>query len=407
MGNLNNIAFAATSLVGGILAVWGRFDIGSLAAFLQYSRQVGFPVQQITNQFNTVLAALAGAERVFDMMDEEPEVDEGTVALVGATMGADGALTVSRNGGHAEHWVWQSPRPDGSLSYVELKGDIRFNDVTFGYEADKTVLHDISLYAKPGQKIALVGSTGAGQDHHHEPDQPLLRYRPGLHHLRWHRHHGRSSKDSLRRSIGMVLQDTHLFTGTVMDNIRYGRLEATDAECVQAAKQANAHSFIKRLPKGYDTMITADGANLSQGQRQLLAIARTAVADPPVMILDEATSSIDTRTERLIEKGMDALMQGPDRVGHRAPALDGPQRRRHHRDRRRPDHRARQPRRSAEPARQVLPVVHGPVRAHVRRGSGTAKGGGTARSTRSACSVRFRELRRSRTTGAILHFALY
>ncbi len=310
VGNLNNVSYALTALFGGILAVWGRFDIGSLAAFLQYSRQMGFPVQQITNQLNIVLAALAGAERVFEVMDQEPEVDQGTVSLVSVNKQSDGSFEVlSNDGAHATHWAWKCPRPDGSVEYVELKGDVRFHGVTFGYEPEKAVLHDVSLYAKPGQKIAFVGSTGAGKttitnliNRFYDVDQGQITY-DGI-------DVQSIQKDHLRQSLGMVLQDTHLFTGTVMENIRYGRLDATDEECIQAAKQASAHSFIKRLPKGYETMITADGANLSQGQRQLLAIARAAVANPPVMILDEATSSIDTRTERLIEKGMDALMLG-------------------------------------------------------------------------------------------------
>ena len=315
VGNLSNIAYAVTAMVGGLLTVWGRFDIGSLAAYLQYSRQVGMPVQQISNQFNTVLAALAGAERVFDVMDQTSEVDEGCVELVGTTLGADGAFVPSRNeipslegGVHPTHWAWYCPQIVGAPAYTELKGDVRFHNVTFGYVPDKTVLRDISLYAKPGQKIAFVGSTGAGKttitnliNRFYEIDQGSITF-DGID-IR------EIGKDSLRGSIGMVLQDTHLFDGSVMENIRYGRLEASDAECVQAAKQANAHSFIKRLPEGYETLISADGTNLSQGQRQLLAIARAAVADPPVMILDEATSSIDTRTERLIEKGLDALMR--------------------------------------------------------------------------------------------------
>jgi len=308
VGNLSNIAYAATALVGGLLSVWGRFDIGSLAAFLQYSRQVGMPVQMISNQFNTVLAALAGAERVFEVMDQAPEIDGGQVVQVGVTEGPDGRVEVNRSGSHPTHWAWQVPHPDGSLTYTELKGDLRFHRVTFGYADGETVLHDISLFAKPGQKIAFVGSTGAGKttiasliNRFYEIEQGSITFDGiDIQDIR---------KDSLRDSIGMVLQDTHLFTGSVMDNIRYGRLEATDDECIQAAKQANAHSFIKRLPQGYATLITADGANLSQGQRQLLAIARAAAADPPVMILDEATSSIDTRTERMIEKGLDALMK--------------------------------------------------------------------------------------------------
>lgn len=308
MGNLNNIAYAATALFGGILAVKSGFDIGSLAAFLQYSRQVGFPVQQITSQLNVVLAAVAGAERVFNVMDQEPEIDEGTVKLVGVNKNENGELEINTNGNRPLHWAWKIIKPDGSVSYTELKGDVRFNNVNFGYEPGVAVLRDLSLFAKPGQKIAFVGSTGAGKttitnliNRFYEVEEGQITY-DGI-------DVKKICKDDLRLSLGMVLQDTHLFTGTILENIRYGRSDATDKECIEAAKLANAHSFIKRLPDGYNTMITADGSNLSQGQRQLLAIARAAVADPPVMILDEATSSIDTRTERLIEKGMDALMK--------------------------------------------------------------------------------------------------
>jgi ATP-binding cassette subfamily B multidrug efflux pump len=308
VGNLTRISYAATAVVGGLLAVWGRFDIGSLAAYLQYTQQVGMPVQMITNQFNNLLAALAGAERVFEVMDQEPEVDVGAITLVGVTKKEEGGVEVNRDGAHPTHWAWQAPQPDGTPAYVELKGDLRFHGVTFGYVPGEPVLHSVSLYARPGQKIAFVGSTGAGKT--------TITY---LMNRFYEIDHGRITfdgidiqqigKHSLRNSIGMVLQETHLFTGTVMENIRYGRLDASDAECVKAARRANADSFIRRLPEGYQSLITADGANLSQGQRQLLAIARAAAADPPVMILDEATSSIDTRTERLIEKGLDGLMQ--------------------------------------------------------------------------------------------------
>lgn len=307
-GNLNNITYALTAMVGGILAVFSMFDIGSLAAFLQYTRQVGMPVQMMTNQFNVVLAAMAGAERVFSVMDEVPEVNEGDVTLVGMVQDADGKLVVNPNGDRPSHWAWKVPQADGSVQYIELKGDVRFKDVNFGYDPEKTVLQELSLFAKPGQKIALVGSTGAGKttitnllNRFYDIEAGLITY-DGI-------EIKRIRKDDLRTSLGMVLQDTHLFSGTILDNIRYGRLDATDEECVAAAKNVSAHSFIKRLPQGYQTYISADGTNLSQGQRQLLAITRAAVADPPVMILDEATSSIDTRTERLIEKGMDALMK--------------------------------------------------------------------------------------------------
>jgi len=308
VGNLNNIAYAAIALVGGVLTVMGRFDVGSLAAFLQYSRQVGMPIQMMTNQLNTILSGLAGAERVFDVMDESPETDEGRITLVGMIKQEDGKLVPSSNGTHPSHWGWKLPSSNGKPEYVELKGDVRFHDVDFSYVPEKPVLKDISLFAKPGQKIAFVGSTGAGKttltnlvNRFYDIDEGQITF-DGIDVKQIH-------KDDLRGSLGMVLQDTHLFSGTVMENIRYGRLDATDEECIQAARLTSAHSFIKHLPEGYNTYLSGDGANLSQGQRQLLAIARAAVADPPVMILDEATSSIDTRTERLIEKGMDALMK--------------------------------------------------------------------------------------------------
>ena len=309
LNNLNNISYAASAMVGGLLAVVGRFDLGSLAAFLQYARQSGHPVIQITNQLNNVLAALAGAERVFEVMDQESEDDDGVVTLLGVQKKADGSFEFLDKGQKPNHWVWKYPQPDGTIQYVELKGDVRFHDVTFGYEPDTVVLKDVSLFAKPGQKIAFVGSTGAGKT---TITNLINRF--------YNTQKGQITFDGidikmikkvdLRRSLGMVLQDTHLFTGTVLENIRYGRLDATDEECIAAAKQVSAHSFIKRLPQGYQTELKEDGTNLSQGQRQLLAIARAAVADPPVMMLDEATSSIDTRTERLIEKGMDKLMEG-------------------------------------------------------------------------------------------------
>lgn len=309
LNNMNNISYAVTAMVGGLLTVVGRFDLGSLAAFLQYSRQVGHPVIQITNQLNNVLAALAGAERIFEVMDQAAEDDDGMVTLVGIQKKEDGSMEILGKKQRPSHWAWKYPQADGSVKYIELKGDVRFHDVTFGYEPDQVVLKNISLFAKPGQKIAFVGSTGAGKT---TITNLINRF--------YNTHKGQITFDGIdiklikkadvRRSLGMVLQDTHLFAGTVMENIRYGRLEATDEECIDAAKQVSAHSFIKRLPQGYQTELSGDGANLSQGQRQLLAIARAAVADPPVMVLDEATSSIDTRTERLIEKGMDKLMEG-------------------------------------------------------------------------------------------------
>ena len=302
MGNLSRINYAITCCVGGLLAIGGVFDVGSLGAYLLYVKQVSQPVAQVSQQVNILLAAVAGAERIFTMMDVEPESDEGKTILVCVAKG-NGPLqeTAQRTG----RWAWK--RPDGTL--VELRGDVRFHDVTFGYTPEKTVLHNISLYAKPGQKIAFVGSTGAGKttitnliNRFYDIQSGSITY-DGID-VR------EIAKDSLRRSLGMVLQDTHLFTGTIADNIRYGKLDATDEEVRAAAKLANADGFIRHLPQGYDTVITGDGGSLSQGERQLLAIARAAVSDPPVLILDEATSSIDTRTEKLIEQGMDSLMEG-------------------------------------------------------------------------------------------------
>ena len=307
MGNLGYINYALTAAAGAFLVINGQMNIGAIASFLQYTRTFSQPVTQISQQFNSILAALAGAERIFEIIDEEPESDDGYVTLVNAKRDADGSLseTPERTG----LWAWKHPHGDGSLTYTELKGDIQFENVTFGYDPKKIVLNDISLYAKPGQKIAFVGSTGAGKttitnliNRFYELTDGKIRY-DGI-------NIGKIRKDDLRRSLAMVLQDTHLFTGTVMENIRYGKLDATDDEVKAAAHLANADFFIRHLPDGYDTMLNSDGANLSQGQRQLLAIARAAVANPPVLILDEATSSIDTRTESLIEKGMDKLMEG-------------------------------------------------------------------------------------------------
>ncbi|MCI8538689.1 MAG: ABC transporter ATP-binding protein [Oscillospiraceae bacterium] len=343
--NITNIGFALTATLGGVLAIVQGFDVGGFVIYLNYNRQVAQPINQFSMQMTTILSALAGAERIFEVMDAEPELDEGKVTLVPVEAGPDGVIQEYTGGEHRETWAWKCPQSpvsrleqgsDGAWSWrltqaggteevrpvrgpvygtgsgayvlVELKGDVRLNHVDFSYVPDKPVLKDVSVYAKPGQKIAFVGSTGAGKttitnliNRFYEIQGGTITY-DGI-------DVKNISKDSLRRSLGAVLQDTHLFTGTVMENIRYGRLEATDEECIEAAKSANAHSFIRRLPDGYNTMITGDGANLSQGQRQLLAIARAAVADPPVMILDEATSSIDTRTEQLISKGMDALME--------------------------------------------------------------------------------------------------
>ena len=305
---LNNVGYAITAVLGGVLSVVSGFDVGGLVSFLSYSKQISMPVNQISMQMTTVLAAMAGAERIFEVMDAEREIDEGKVTLVQAHWDADHNLCEGReSAGQEEHWAWKVPE-NGGFRLVALRGDVRFNDVCFGYVPNKEVLHHINVYAKPGQKIAFVGSTGAGKttitnliNRFYEIQSGTITY-DGI-------DVKDIEKDSLRHSLGAVLQDTHLFTGTVMDNIRYGRLDATDEECIAAAKAANAHSFIRRLPDGYQTMVTGDGGNLSQGQRQLLAIARAAVADPPVMVLDEATSSIDTRTEALISKGMDTLME--------------------------------------------------------------------------------------------------
>ena len=315
MNNLSYIHYALTAIIGATLTIltgqreMGIFalGLGALVSFLQYTRSFAQPITQVSQQFNVILNALAGAERIFALLDEKPEVDDGYVTLVNVKEKPDGTFeeTAQRTG----HWAWKHPHHDGTLTYVPLRGAVTFEDVEFGYEPGKVVLNGISLYAEPGQKIAFVGSTGAGKttitnliNRFYDVPDGKIRY-DGI-------NINKIKKADLRRSLSMVLQDTHLFTGTVMENIRYGRLDATDEEVIAAAKLANAHWFISHLPDGYDTMLTGDGANLSQGQRQLLAIARAAVADPPVLILDEATSSIDTRTEALIEKGMDQLMEG-------------------------------------------------------------------------------------------------
>ena len=314
MGPINNnlgyVQYAILAIVGGIVVVQSDaslLTLGSLMAFMTLSRNFNMPINQISNQLNSIIMAMAGAERVFELMDEKPEVDEGYVTLVNCHIAEDGTITecAERTG----HWAWRHPHGDGTLTYTELKGDITMDTVDFGYVPEKQVLYDVTLYAHPGQKIAFVGATGAGKttitnliNRFYDIADGKIRY-DGI-------NINKIKKPALRRSLGVVLQDTNLFTGTVMDNIRYGRLDATDEECIQAAKLANAHDFITRLPHGYETELTNNGANLSQGQRQLLAIARAAVADPPVMILDEATSSIDTRTEKLVQDGMDALMHG-------------------------------------------------------------------------------------------------
>ena len=368
-GNLMNISYALTAAFGGLLSVLQGFDLGGLAIYLNYSRQVGQPLNQISQQMTTLLSAMAGAERIFEVMDTAAEINEGSVTLVAAEKDANGTLSLFAGEGRPRTWAWKVPRgngmelvpvfvgedealteitdpeavpdpamladhgwawkypgPDGTVGLhlirgtvrnvpgedyclTELRGAVRFSHVDFSYVPGKRILKDVSVYADPGQKIAFVGSTGAGKttitnliNRFYEIEGGMITY-DGI-------RVKAIRKEDLRRSLGAVLQDTHLFTGTIMDNIRYGRLDATDEECVAAAKSANAHSFIRRLPEGYQTMVTGDGANLSQGQRQLLAIARAAVKDPPVMVLDEATSSIDTRTERYIQQGMDALMEG-------------------------------------------------------------------------------------------------
>ena len=309
--NLSYIQYAILAVVGGIVSVASKgelLSLGNLMTFMLLSRSFNMPISQISNQFNSIVMALAGAERVFDLMDQEPEVDNGYVTLVNAEIDENGNITESKK--RTGKWAWKHPhQADGTVTYTELKGDITMHEVDFAYVPEKPVLHDISLYATPGQKIAFVGATGAGKttitnliNRFYDIADGKIRY-DGI-------NINKIKKADLRRSLGIVLQDTNLFTGTVMDNIRYGKLDATDEECIHAAKLANAHDFITRLPEGYNTELTNNGASLSQGQRQLIAIARAAVADPPVMILDEATSSIDTRTEALVQKGMDALMHG-------------------------------------------------------------------------------------------------
>lgn len=315
MGNLSYLHYALTAMVGAALTIYsGNSDvgffaltIGSLTAFLQYTRSFSQPITQMSQQVNAILNAMAGAERIFQVIDEKPEIDDGKATIARVVIEPDGKIVeVAHRTGQ---WAWKRTGKNGETIYNEVKGKVEFKNVTFSYDGKKTVLNDISLVAEPGQKIAFVGSTGAGKTtitnlinrFYDVPDGKITYDGITINNIR---------KDDLRRSLGMVLQDTHLFTGTVMDNIRYGKLDATDEECIEAAKIANAHWFITHLPDGYNTMLTSDGENLSQGQRQLLAIARAAASDPPALILDEATSSIDTRTEKLIEKGMDGLMKG-------------------------------------------------------------------------------------------------
>ena len=308
--NLGYIQYAILAIVGGIVAITSGetlLTIGKLVAFLSLSRSFNMPISQVSNQINSIVMALAGAERIFELMDEESEEDKGYVTLVYANVAEDGTVTEAPE--RTGKWAWKHPHGDGTITYTELKGDITMDSVDFGYVPEKTVLHEVSLYAKPGQKIAFVGATGAGKttitnliNRFYDIADGKIRY-DGI-------NLNKIRKPDLRRSLGIVLQDTNLFTGTVYDNIRYGKLVATDEECEAAAKLANAHDFIMRLPEGYNTVLTGNGAQLSQGQRQLIAIARAAVGNPPIMILDEATSSIDTRTEKLVQDGMDRLMAG-------------------------------------------------------------------------------------------------
>ena len=310
IGNIGNVQFVLTAVFGGFLSVAGigNITLGVMASYLQFTKSFTQPFMQIAQQFNSIIMALAGAERIFRMMDEKPEVDEGYVTLVNAKKDADGNITECSE--RTGLWAWKHPhQADGSVTYRELKGDVRFYDMSFGYTPDHIVLHNLTLYAKPGQKLAFVGSTGAGKttitnliNRFYDVDDGKIRYDDI--------NINKIKKADLRRSLGIVLQDTHLFTGTIMENIRYGKLDATDEEVYKAAKLAHADGFIRMLPKGYDTHLTGDGEELSQGQRQLLAIARAAIADPPVLILDEATSSIDTRTESIVQRGMDNLMKG-------------------------------------------------------------------------------------------------
>lgn len=308
MMNLGNLQYVLIAIIGGTLAISGvsHLTLGAIASFLQLSKSFTGPINQVSQQINSIVMALAGAERIFTLMDEKEEEDDGYVTLVNARYDGD---TLAETNKRTGIWAWKHPHGDGTVTYTRLAGDVRLYDVDFGYEEGKPVLHDITVYAEPGQKVAFVGATGAGKttitnliNRFYDIADGKIRY-DGI-------NINKIKKNDLRRSLGIVLQDTNLFTGTVMENIRYGRLDATDEEVYEAAKLANADGFISRLPQGYNTILTGDGANLSQGQRQLLSIARAAVADPPVMILDEATSSIDTRTEAIVQKGMDRLMHG-------------------------------------------------------------------------------------------------
>ena len=309
MGNIGNFMYLLTAVIGAVLSITGltALTVGSIASFVQFTKSITMPVAQISQQFNAIILSLAGAERIFNLLDEKPEEDDGTIELVNITKQADG--TIEESSHRTGSWAWKQTTAAHEAVYKELTGDVRFKDVTFGYNSNKTILHNINLFAKPGQKIAFVGATGAGKttitnliNRFYDIQEGAITY-DGI-------DVKKIKKDDLRRSLGIVLQDTHLFTGTIKDNIRYGRLDATDEEVEAAAKLVNADFFIRQLPHGYDTELTGDGGSLSQGQRQLLAIARAAVANPPVLILDEATSSIDTRTESVVQSGMDALMKG-------------------------------------------------------------------------------------------------
>ncbi|MFC5974893.1 ABC transporter ATP-binding protein [Carnobacterium antarcticum] len=309
MGNIGNFMYLLTAVIGSIFSITGitTLTVGSIASFVQFTKSISMPVSQISQQFNAIILSLAGAERIFKLLAEKPEEDTGTIELVNITKSVDGKIEESRQ--RTGEWAWKQTTADHEVAYTELTGDVRFNGVTFGYNPNKTILHNINLFAKPGQKIAFVGATGAGKttitnliNRFYDIQEGTITY-DGI-------DVKKIKKDALRKSLGIVLQDTHLFSGTIKDNIRYGRLDATDEEVEAAAKLVNADFFIRQLPHGYDTELTGDGGSLSQGQRQLLAIARAAVANPPVLILDEATSSIDTRTESVVQSGMDALMKG-------------------------------------------------------------------------------------------------
>lgn len=310
LNNLGNLEYVLVAILGAYLAISGKVEgltIGVIASFLALTRSFNQPIKNVSSQVNMIIMAMAGATRIFELMDEEPEIDEGYVTLVNAKIDKEGNIEESDK--YTGHWAWKHKHHDGTIDYIELKGYIEMENVNFGYEEDKEILHDITLYAKPGQKIAFVGATGAGKttitnliNRFYDVADGKIRY-DGI-------NINKIKKDDLRKSLGLVLQDTNLFTGTIKENIKYGKLDATDEEVIQAAKIANAHKFITMLPEGYDTMLTGNGSQLSQGQRQLLSIARCAVNNPPVMILDEATSSIDTRTEKLVQDGMDKLMEG-------------------------------------------------------------------------------------------------